>query len=308
MSRPRIVVLGSANTDLVVRVPRIPAPGETVLGGDLIRAAGGKGANQAVAASRLGAYVTFIGCIGTDDFGNAYLSGLQAEGLDIRYLRRDPARPSGVALIFVGPGGENAIAVAPGANSAITPHQVREAEPAISEADCLVAQLEVPCDAVRCAAELCVHHRVRFILNPAPAPTQPLPNSLLSQTAVLVPNRHEASAIAGRAGPPDELAQALLAMGPGGVVMTLGPDGALVAEPDGGPTLIPGRHVRAVDATGAGDCFTAALAVALAEGRSLKDAAVFANAAAALSVTKIGAQPSLPTRAELEAFLQEAQP
>lgn len=300
------MVLGSANTDLVVCVPRIPAPGETVLGGDLIRAAGGKGANQAVAAVRLGAHVTFIGCIGTDDFGDAYLSGLEAEGLDIRYLRRDAARPSGVALIFVGPGGENAIAVAPGANSAVTPHQIREAEPAISEADCVVAQLEVPLDAVRCAAELCVHHRVPFILNPAPAPAQPLPDALLSQTAVLVPNRHEAAAIAGRSGTPEELAQSLLAMGPNGVVMTLGAEGALVAEPNCGTVQIPARRVQAVDATAAGDCFTAALAVALAEGRTLRDAAEFANAAAALSVTRMGAQPSLPTREELESFLQEA--
>ncbi|MGQ9524438.1 MAG: ribokinase [Armatimonadota bacterium] len=302
----RIVVLGSANTDLIVRVPRIPAPGETVLGSDLVRAPGGKGANQAVAAARLGAQVTFIGCIGTDDLGDAYLANLKAEGLDLSYVRRDSQRPSGVALIFVSSDGENAIAVAPGANSAVHPHQVRDAEPAISEADCVVAQLEVPLEAVCCAAELCVHHNVPFVLNPAPAPRQALPASLLSQTAVLVPNIHEAAAIVGRNGPPKELAQALLSMGPASVAMTLGPNGALVAEPGSAPALVPGMRVRAVDATAAGDCFTAALAVALSEGQILRDAVAFANAAAALSVTKLGAQPSLPTRAELEAFLREA--
>ncbi|MGC8833896.1 MAG: ribokinase [Armatimonadota bacterium] len=304
-----IVVLGSANTDFAVSVPQIPKPGQTVIGGDLVRAAGGKGANQAVAAARLGAEVVFIGCLGADDLGDAYIQNLEKEGIDTRFVHRIQGRPSGVALIFVGPGGENAIAVAPGANSCLTPEHVDEASSAIAEADCVVAQLEVPLDAVCRAAELARQYDVTFILNPAPAPNQPLPDALLRNTDLLIPNRHEAAAIAGSDCAPEELIVKLSSLGVRTVVMTLGPDGALAAsQSDNSETQIfsvPGFKVPAVDATGAGDCFTGALAVAAAEKRALRDAVVFANAAAALSVTKMGAQPSLPTRREVEQFLEE---
>lgn len=303
-----IVVLGSANTDFVVSVPQIPKPGQTVIGGDLVRAAGGKGANQAVAAARLGANVVFIGCLGADDLGDAYIQNLKKEGIDTRFVHQVQGRPSGVALIFVGPGGENAIAVAPGANSCLTPEHIDEASQAIAEADCVVAQLEIPLETVCRAAELAQRHNVTFILNPAPAPNQPLPKALLENTNLLIPNRHEAAAIAGFDGAPEELIVKLSSLGVEIVVMTLGADGALVASQSNSSETqifsVPGFKVPAVDATGAGDCFTGALAVATAEKRKLRDAVLFANAAAALSVTKMGAQPSLPTRREVEQFLE----
>ncbi|MBW3623210.1 MAG: ribokinase [Armatimonadetes bacterium] len=301
---PRIVVVGSANTDLIVKVPAIPAPGETVLGGDMARAPGGKGANQAVAAARLGAEVAFIGCLGTDDLGDAYLAHLEREGMDLRFLRRAEDRPSGVALIFVGPDGENAIAVAPGANAALTTADVDAAEDAFHGADTVLLQLEVPLAAVQRAAELGRRHGLRVILNPAPSPTTPLPEMLLSMTDVLTPNRHEAQALSGTAEAPASAAKRLRGAGVGAVVMTLGPEGAWLLSQEG-ERRVPGRRVPAVDATGAGDCFNGALAVALSEGRSLEEAVRWATVAASISVTRLGAQPSLPTRAEVEEAIQE---
>jgi ribokinase len=298
MSVPKIVVVGSANTDLVVKVPRIPAPGETLLGGDLIRAAGGKGANQAVAAARLGADVTFIGCLGADDLGDAYRLHLEREGLDLRFLRRTDARPSGVALIFVGPDGENAIAVAPGANSALSVDDVSAAETAFQEADAILTQLEVPLDAVHRAIELGQRYGAKVILNPAPAPSAPLPESLLRKVDVLTPNQQEARAISGSNESLKETAQRLRRMGVGAVVTTVGAEGAWVLSEEGEMAL-PGRKVAAVDATGAGDCFSGALTVALSEGKSLEEAARWATVAASISVTRLGAQPSLPMRSEI---------
>lgn len=299
---PKIVVVGSANTDLVVKVPSIPAPGETVLGGDLVRASGGKGANQAVAAARLGAEVTFIGCLGHDDLGDAYYAQLIKEGMDLRFLRRTVERPSGVALIFVGPDGENAIAVAPGANALLTAADVNAAEAAFREADAVLTQLEVPLDAVHQAVELGKRHGAKVILNPAPAPPEPLPTSLLQDIDVLTPNRQEARAIAGSGESPRDAADRLRGLGVGAVVMTLGAEGAWLLS-DEGEAVIPGRKVAAVDATGAGDCFSGALTVALAEGKNLAEAVRWATVAASISVTRLGAQPSLPSRIEL---LEEA--
>jgi ribokinase len=300
---PKIVVVGSANTDLIVKVPALPAPGETVLGGDLARAPGGKGANQAVAAARLGAEVAFVGCLGTDDLGDAYLSHLEAERMDLRFLRRTGDRPSGTALIFVGPDGENIIGVAPGANTALTAEDVSAAEAAFRDADAVLLQLEVPLPAVYRAVEQGTRHGCRVILNAAPAPERPLTPELLSFVDVLTPNQHEARVLAGSDESPRSAARRLLAAGPQAVVMTLGADGAWVLSGEGEAT-VPGRRVEAVDATGAGDCFSGALTVALSEGRSLEEAVRWAVVAASLSVKRLGAQPSLPTRNEVEAALR----
>ena len=298
-----IVVLGSSNTDMVVPVSRIPGVGETVLGEDLVIAPGGKGANQAVAAARLGAQVRFIGAVGDDAFGEGSLSGLRAEGIDTEHLRTVPGAPSGVALITVDGEGRNAIAVAPGANGRVTADHVREASGALSGAGVLLAQLETPLEAVREALRLARDAGCRTVLNPAPAPAEGLPDDVLSLVDVLTPNEGEARALAGE-GSPEEMARALLGRGVEAVVITLGEEGALVTTREREERL-PAHRVRPVDTTAAGDAFNGALAVALAEGRELPDAARFASATAALSVTKRGAQPSMPRRDEVEGLLAE---
>lgn len=299
----RVVVVGSSNTDLVVRAPSLPSPGETVVGGDFLRAAGGKGANQAVAAARLGARVGFVGRLGDDDFGRAARAGLAAEGLDVRDLGTDPERPSGVALIVVDDRAENQIAVAPGANAALTAAHVDAAEDAIRQADVLLLQLEVPLPAVARAAALARRHGVPVVLNPAPA--APLDDKLLAHVDVLTPNQHEARQLAGLpadASDPEQAAARLRARGLPAVVITLGVEGCLIVDASGA-RRIDGMAVEAVDTTGAGDAFNGALATALAEGRTLDDAARWATAAAALAVTRIGAQPALATRVEVETLL-----
>jgi ribokinase len=304
MKSPQIVVVGSSNIDMVVQVPRIPAPGETVLGGQFVMVPGGKGANQAVAAARLGAQVTFVARLGQDAFAEASLQNFAAAGIDPSFIVRDAETASGVALIFVDAGGENAIAVAPGANARLAPEDVDRAEEAIARADVLLLQLEVPIPTVAHAIALARRHGRRVVLNPAPA--QAVPEGLLAHVDILTPNETEAAMLlgdsaAGLAGIAPT-AEALLAQGVGTVVVTLGKEGAFVVERSGS-YHVPGRYVIAVDTTAAGDTFSAALAVAWAEGRELRAAVEWATAAAALSVTRRGAQPSLPTRAEVEAFL-----
>lgn len=302
MTQIRIVVVGSSNTDLVVRAPRLPAPGETVLGGAFLRAHGGKGANQAVAAARLGAQVTFVARLGRDSFGDEAAAHFAAEGLDTRYLGRDPEAPSGVALIGVDVGrGENAIIVAPGANMRLSVQDIEAAEEAIRSASVVVCQLEVPLEAVAAALSVARAAGVTTILNPAPA--QPLPEEFLRLATVLTPNEGEAALLAGDPGlAPAEAARILRKRGVANVLVTLGPEGALLVN-EAGETRIPARRApEVVDTTAAGDCFTGALAVAIGEGRSLEQAAQFAGTAAAISVTRSGAQPSLPTRAEVDAL------
>ncbi len=298
-SRKRIVVVGSANTDLVVQVPSIPASGETVLGDALRMVAGGKGANQAVAAARLGAQVCFIGCIGQDQFGEQTLQNLQREGIDTRYLVRTADYPSGVALIAVSERGENAIVVAPGANMALRPQQVEAAAPAIAEADAVIAQLEVPLEAVEVAAQIAGRHGVPFILNPAPA--RPLPLELLRQTAVLIPNETEARQLTGVDEQTDEreILRRLLEWGCPTVVITLGARGALYGTAEAVHHQ-PALPVQAVDSTAAGDAFVAGFTVALTEGKPLHEAVRFGQCTAAVAVTRWGAQPSLPSREEVE--------
>ncbi len=302
---PRIVVVGSTNTDLVVGVDRIPAPGETVLGGALATVAGGKGANQAVAAARLGGVVTFVARVGEDAFGENAVAGFVREGLDTRYVIATPGAASGVALIAVNEAtGENAIVVAPGANALLSPEDVDAAAPAFDAAQAVVVSLEIPLETAIRAVEAADARRIPVLLNPAPA--RPLPPDLLERITVLTPNEGEAQRILNRAeeetDAPTSLAAALLESGVGAAVMTLGAAGAVIATPDG-VEHVHGFRVSAVDTVAAGDCFTGALAVEFAAGRSLRDAVRFANAAAALSVTRRGAQPALPTRTEVEAFL-----
>ncbi|MCC6441972.1 MAG: ribokinase [Armatimonadetes bacterium] len=302
----KIVVVGSANTDMVVKAPRIPPPGETVLGGEFLMAPGGKGANQAVAAARLGAEVAFIACLGRDLFAEAALANYRQAGIVTDYIRQDEATPSGAALIMVDASGQNAIAVAPGANARLSPEDVERAESAIAGADMLVAQLEVPFDTVRDALEAARRHHVPTLLNPAPAPSGPMPSEWLSSVDILTPNEYEAQALTGlpmAEGREEDLALRLRSLGIGEVIITLGRQGALYAGPDG-TRRTPACRVEARDTTAAGDVFTGALACALAEGAGMEEALRFAAHAAAISVTRMGAQPSAPTRSEVDSFLK----
>ncbi len=300
----RIVVVGSANTDLVVRIPALPRPGETVTGGTFFTARGGKGANQAVAAARAGGSVTLIACLGDDPLGDETLAALAAEGIAVHGVRRMPHTPSGVALILVDERGENSIAVAPGANALLAPDQVVPSAEQLTPTDVLVAQLETPLGAVLAAARAARRAGARVILNPAPA--RELPDELLQLVSVLTPNEAEAARLAGTSiddrDALEDATTALLERGAGAVVITLGASGAYVATTER-REMVAGYRVEARDTTGAGDVFNGALAVALAERTSLREAVRFANAAAAISVTRDGAQPSAPHRAEILTLL-----
>lgn len=302
----RVVVVGSLNMDLVVHVPRLPRPGETIVGGELRTYAGGKGANQAVAAARLGASVTMIGRVGDDDFGRQLSDSLQKEGVDVTRLQTDRRASTGIAMIAVEEGGQNSIVVSPGANMRLTLEDIAEARDAIDSADVLVMPLEVPMECIREAVRRAHASGVRVVLNPAPA--QPLADDLLAMVTALVPNESETAWLTGL--PVETIAQAeraaqvLLARGVGVVVLTLGERGALLLEQNQTARHLPAYPVDVVDTTAAGDAFVAALAVGLAEGASLDQAVRMANAAGALAVTCRGAQPAMPKRADLERFMR----
>lgn len=304
----RIVVVGSFNMDLVVRMPTIPRPGETLLGGVFATYPGGKGANQAVAAARLGGEVTMIARVGADAFGEQLLAMARSEGIDTRFVGVDAQAATGVALIQVDAQGQNSIAVASGANFTLAAADVAAAFAQLDRIDLLVMPLETPIDTIVTAADLAQKAGARVVLNPAPA--QHLGTDLLRNVDVLIPNEHEAAFMAGvgvhTLGDARQAALRLLQSGPHSVIVTMGREGALVAQRDGPDTTFAHAEafsVQAVDTTAAGDAFVGALAVALGEGRSLVAAARIASAAAAISVTRCGAQPSLPSRAEVEAFL-----
>ncbi len=298
------MVVGSSNMDLVVKSPRIPVPGETILGGDFLMVPGGKGANQAVAAARLGADVCFVARVGNDVFGRKSLENFQREGLNIRHVTLTSDAPSGVALITVDGAGDNAIVVAPGANARLSPEDVYQAQSEVSSADAVVVQLEVPMATVQCAAELAHRAGVPLILNPAPAQT--LSAELLAMVGVLTPNETEAQILTGVEAVDIEssrkAARKLLEMGVKAVVLTMGTRGLLLAD-ETSMEMIAAEKVKAVDTTAAGDAFTGSLAVGLGQGHSLRDSAIFANRVAALSVTKMGAQPSMPTMQEVCDFV-----
>jgi ribokinase len=304
MTKPPVLVIGSSNTDLIIKAERIPKPGETILGGEFARAAGGKGANQAVAAARASGAVTFIARVGRDTNGEQAVTGFAADGINVEHVIRDPTRPSGVALILVDQNGENTIAVASGANDKLSPADVRKAKGAFRRARVVLLQLETPLKTVAACVALAATAGVRVVLNPAPA--RPLPAQLLKRIYLLTPNESEAELLTGVAVVNQvtaaKAADKLLARGVQNVIITMGARGAFVAG-ENLRQLIPGFKVNAVDATGTGDVFNGALVVALAEGRPLLEAARFANAAAAISVTRCGAQPSAPTRPEIEAVL-----
>ena len=304
--KPHIVVIGSSNTDMIIQAPRIPAPGQTVLGGRFSTAAGGKGANQAVAAARAGAQVTLVARVGDDAFGRQALAGFERDHVDTRFVVRDEQAPSGVASIIVDDHGQNAIAVAPGANANLSPQDVARAAKTIASADAVLLQLEIPLDTVQAAVDVAHEHKVRVILNPAPACG--LSDEVLRGVDVLTPNEIEAGMLTGSEVVDEADAARAAALlrdrGAGTVIVTMGPRGAIVDGPDQrGP--IAAFAVEAVDTTAAGDVFNGALAVALAEGRPLPDACRWACAAAALSVQCLGAQPSAPTRVAIERFLAD---
>lgn len=310
MRPPRILVVGSSNTDMIIKSGRIPRPGETVTGGVYTTAAGGKGANQAVAASRAGAQVTLVARIGQDDLGANALQGFVREGIDVQYIIQDSEAASGVAFIVVDEAGENCITVAPGANSRLAADDVRRAASVFADIDMVLIQLETPLPAVAETVALARQRNVPVILNPAPVPRQPLPDSLMQQIDILTPNEWEAQALTGISvkdlGSAERAADRLHRSGTDMVIITMGAGGAYISgkEYSGLSRAFP---VAAVDTTAAGDVFNAALAVGLSEKRPLAEAVRFAHAAAAISVSRLGAQPSAPRRSEIEEFLANAE-
>ena len=301
-----IVVIGSTNTDMVVKASHLPAGGETVLGGEFLMNAGGKGANQAVAAARYGNRVVFVAKTGNDLFGERVRSSLREDDIVTDYVSIDPLHPSGVALITIDAKAENCIVVASGANMYLSTADVDAAREEISAADVVLMQLESPIETVTYAAQMAAEAGVKVVLNPAPAPDKPLPEELMRSLYLITPNRSEASRLSGievkDMESAREAAKAILDRGPQSVIITLGGDGSLVY--DGQEfTFIEATKVEAVDTTAAGDTFNGVLATMVAEGRNLIDAAREASLAAAISVTRMGAQPAAPTRAEVAAMV-----
>jgi ribokinase len=305
-NKPKIVVVGSSNMDLVVKSPRIPSKGETILGGDFIMTPGGKGANQAVAAAKLGAEVYFVAKLGDDIFGRQSLSNFQKVGVKTEYVERTKEARSGVALITVDDAGDNVIVVAPGANLKLSPEDVKKAQPVITSSGAMAAQLEVPLETVECAAKLANDAGVPFILDPAPAQKQS--DGFLRMVDILTPNETEAEILTGIKVTDENSAMVaaknLLDRGVKAVIITMGSKGFVLATKDGAE-FVPSIKVGAVDATAAGDAFTGSLGVGIAQGKTLKDAALFANYVAALSVTKMGAQSSMPDAGQVEDFMKQ---
>ncbi len=297
----KILVVGSSNTDMVVKSAHLPLPGETVLGGQFFSFAGGKGANQAVAAARLGGEVTFLAKVGNDALGKAAVEGFKKEGIDVSHIITDPESHSGVALIMVEGSGENCISVASGANGNFTALDIENASELVENASFVLVQLEIPLEAVTALVDKAYAHGLPVILNPAPA--RPLSDELISKLFIITPNETEAELLTG-VKVTDEKSAAKAAgilreKGAKFAIITLGAKGAFLLS-DQEEILIPSTPVNAVDTTAAGDTFNGALTVALAEGMEIKAAIRFANQAAAISVTRMGAQNSQPYRSELK--------
>ena len=297
----KIVVIGSCNTDMVINTERLPRPGETIIGGSFFMNAGGKGANQAVAAARLGGDVCFVAKVGNDHFGSHAIERYKAEGIDVQQISIDSEQPSGVALIMVDNKGENCIAVASGANALLSPEEINRAEEAIDNGDIVLMQLETPIETVEYAASMAHSKGKKVILNPAPA--LPLPETLLKNLYMIIANETEAEFISGiRITDMESVCRAADIIGDKGVenvVITLGSKGAFIKE-NGAYHKVPALKVKAVDATAAGDTFCGALCVALAEEKGILEAVEFANRCAAITVTRMGAQSSLPYRSEVD--------
>lgn len=302
MTTQKILVLGSVNADHVLDLQSFPAPGETRVGSNYRVVAGGKGANQAVACARLGGVTQFLACVGDDAEGLDTIASLATDGMDTANIQVTENGRTGVALIFVNSEGENCIGISAEANADLTPGKVRQNEALIANADYLLMQLEVPVESVTLAAEIARKNQTQVILNPAPA-LESVPKKLLNCTDIITPNQTEAEILTGvRVNSEDDAERAATLLHEHGikiVIITMGSSGAYVSDPSG-KRLISGHPVQVLDTTAAGDTFNGALVVALAEGRELDDAVNFANTAGAISVTRSGAQPSIPWRQEIE--------
>jgi len=298
--KPSIVVVGSSNTDMVVKAHHLPVPGETILGGTFLMNAGGKGANQAVAAARLGGNIVFIAKTGDDIFGKQAVQLFNEEGIDTSYIITDPENPSGVALITVDANGENCIVVASGANAALMPTDLQKAEKIIINASLILVQLEIPVETVEYVVSLAAKNNIKAVLNPAPACA--LSDDLLSKVSIITPNETEAGMLTGikvtNKQSAETAARALAAKGIETVIITMGAEGALLLY-DHAIRFFPAPVCQAVDTTAAGDVFNGALVVALAEGKGIMEALPFAIQAASISVCRMGAQASAPHRHEV---------
>ena len=304
----KILVVGSSNTDLIIKVPEIPRPGETLLGGEFQTFPGGKGANQAVAAARAGGEVVFIAAVGDDAYGAEAIKGYKQDNINTEDIKVCRGVPSGIAMITVSHKGENAITVASGANGELTASDLEEAEEPFIEADYMLVQLETPIETVQKAVKLCAEFQTRVILNPAPAAE--LSDEILGKVHIITPNETEAEKLTGTVVTDEtsaaKAADALHNRGVETVIITMGSKGAFLSDPATGKReMVPGFNVKAVDTTAAGDVFNGQLAVSLAEGMVLEEAILLAHAAAALSVQKLGAQSSIPRREETNYFLKE---
>ena len=297
-----ILVIGSLNADLVVRVRRLPAPGETIQGDDLATFPGGKGANQAVAAARLGAKVAMLGRVGSDAFGKTLLDNLKNNKVDVSGVIRDDKTPTGTAIILVDSLGQNSIVLSPGANGKVSPEDINLES--LVDSSLLLLQFEIPIETVIYSAKLAREKKLRILLNPAPA--RPLPRELLEAADFILPNETELGLLTGSSvSDLDSIEKAsfsLVKRGARNLIVTLGANGALIVNKDGAKH-IPPYKVKAVDTTAAGDAFVGGLAVGLLNGKSLEDAVQYACACGALTATKLGAQPSLPTMDDVEDFL-----
>jgi len=307
MNKPRISVVGSCNMDIYATTEHLPEPGETVIGYNYIMTMGGKGANQAVAARKLGGDVTMIGRVGCDAFGKQMVETLNSYGINTTHIHCDEEAGSGMALIVVDKRPENVIVVIPGTNMRITPQDVRAAEQQLQQSAVLLMQLEIPLDAIESA--IATAHRANCICILNPAPARQLPPAILRNIDLLTPNQNEAKLLTGISAETIEGAQkageALLQMGVPAVIITLGSSGSLLVQ-KGSSKHIPAFSIPdAVDPSGAGDAFMGGLAIALAEGRTLEEATQFGNASGALSTRKHGAMPAMVSRQELDTFLQE---
>ena len=303
MAAAKIVVIGSSNSDMVIQSSKLPSPGETVMGKKFFMNPGGKGANQAVAASRLGGSVAFIARVGNDLFGKQAVHTFKKEGIDTAFVVADTQNPSGVALISVDDHGENSIVVAPGANSALCVEDIQRAEALINGADIVLTQLEIPLSTVEFIAAFIASSRKKLILNPAPASN--LSDALLSNIYIITPNETEAGILSGITIVDAETAAKAAAIiklrGVQNVIITMGGHGAYVLS-DKFTGVVSAPEVKAIDTTAAGDVFNGALAVALSEQLSIRDAVDFAIRSASLSVTRMGAQSSIPFRNEIGAM------